>query len=170
MLERWANEEGLAGLAPDLMAPYFERVERELQVEEADARLLGGVATVIARGCDVLGYSHRPLRRNAPGCDGRSVCDFGCPTNAKRSTNVSYVPAAVATGRCRVEPNAFATSVLFEAGRDGRARVKGVRWRGQGMGGTNEAEAPVVVLAGDAQGRQGPWDSAQEGQLRIPPE
>jgi len=101
--------------------------------------------------------SGRPLRfPEVDGCTMCGHCLVGCRNpvgaplgrKAKRATNVSYVPAAVATGRCRVEPNAFATSVLFEAGRDGRARVKGVRWREQGMGGTNEAQAPVVVLAG----------------------
>ena len=43
---------------------------------------------MIARGCDALGYAHEPLRRNAPDCDGQGVCCFGCPTDAKRSTNV----------------------------------------------------------------------------------
>src|SRR5207247_1831333 len=80
---------GLTDLSPDRMAPYFDRVERELQVEIADERFLGGVARVVARGCDALGYSHRPLRRNAPGCDGSGICDYGCPTGAKRSTDVS---------------------------------------------------------------------------------
>jgi choline dehydrogenase-like flavoprotein len=98
VLEKWVDDRGLTDLAPDRMAPFFERVERELQVAPADPQYLGGVARVIARGCDVLGYSHRPLNRNAPGCDGASVCDFGCPTGAKRSTDVSYVPDALKRG------------------------------------------------------------------------
>ena len=53
---------------------------------------------MIARGCDALGYAHQPLRRNAPECDGQGVCCFGCPTDAKRSTNVSYVPLALKAG------------------------------------------------------------------------
>ena len=98
VLQKWVAERGLADLDPARMAPYFERVERELQVGPADEQYLGGVARVIARGCDALGYSHRPLNRNAPGCDGASVCDFGCPTGAKRSTDVSYVPDALKRG------------------------------------------------------------------------
>ena len=69
VLQKWSDA-GLTDLAPERMGPYFERVERELQVAPADPKYLGGVADVIARGCDVLGYSHRPLNRNAPGCDG----------------------------------------------------------------------------------------------------
>src|ERR671937_1590891 len=83
-------------------------------------------------------------------------CLVGCPhpagapleRKAKRSTNVSYVPVAVATGNCEVVPNAFATKILFEDGSDGRARARGVRWRHTETGEVQEAEAPVVVMAG----------------------
>ena len=98
VLKRWREECGLVEMTADHLAPYFERVEATLQVEQARAEYLGGVARVVARGCDALGYHHMPLRRNAPDCDGSGVCDFGCPTDARRSTNVSYVPAAIRAG------------------------------------------------------------------------
>ena len=98
VLRGWQDEIGLRDLGPDEMAPRFERVERIIGVEEARWEHLGGVAEVIRDGCDLLGYSHHPLRRNAPGCDGQGVCCFGCPTDAKRSTNVSYVPMALQSG------------------------------------------------------------------------
>jgi choline dehydrogenase-like flavoprotein len=95
------------------------------------------------------------------GCTMCGHCLQGCPNprgapvehKAKRSTNVSYVPAAVATGNCDIVPNAFATAIVFEdapAGADGsrRARVRGVRWRDTETGASQEAEAGVVVLAG----------------------
>ena len=97
VLEEWVHD-GLDGLSPAAMAPHFERVEQVLGVAPADGKYLGGVARVIARGCDALGYAHKPLRRNAPECDGQGVCCFGCPTDAKRSTNVSYVPLALKAG------------------------------------------------------------------------
>lgn len=99
---------------------------------------------------------------SAPDVDGCTMCGFclmGCPhaagapleRKAKRATNVSYVPAAVATGSCEVVPNAFATAILCEAGdtdeRGARARVRGVRWRDTASGGVREAQARVVVLA-----------------------
>jgi hypothetical protein len=98
VLRRWGDELGLTGLSPDHMAPYFDRVEEVLQVAATPATILGGNAHVIMRGAERLGYRHRPLRRNAPGCDGQGVCCFGCPTDAKRSTNVSYVPLALRAG------------------------------------------------------------------------
>lgn len=92
------------------------------------------------------------------GCTMCGHCIQGCPNpiaaplelKAKRATNVSYVPAAVATGNCEIVPNAFATAVLFDSpgGSPKPARARGVRWRDTATGEEHEAEAPVVVLAG----------------------
>lgn len=97
-----------------------------------------------------------PLRHpDVEGCTMCGHCLQGCPhpvgapveRKAKRATNVSYVPQAVATGNCEVVPDAFASSILHEPA-DGRARVRGVRWRDTNTGEEREAEAGVVVLAG----------------------
>src|SRR5206468_10676282 len=99
----------------------------------------------------------RPLRYpEVDGCTMCGHCLVGCPNpvgaplerKAKRATNVSYVPAAVATGNCEIVPNAFATAVLFEDRPGGRARARGVRWRDTFTGDEREAEASLVVLAG----------------------
>lgn len=116
VLSRWAAETGIADLDPEMMEPFLDAVESELRVTEADPRWVGGVGRVIARGCDVLGYSHGPLRRNAPDCDGAGTCEFGCPTGAKQSTNVSYVPAALRCG-AMVATGTRAERVLLENGR-----------------------------------------------------
>jgi hypothetical protein len=98
VLHDWGRDFGLDELSPEKLAPHFARVEAVLGVAPAERKYLGGVARVIARGCDALGYAHQPLKRNAPECDGQGVCCFGCPTDAKRSTNVSYVPLALKAG------------------------------------------------------------------------
>jgi len=117
ILEEWATELGLVDLAPDRMGGYFERVERVLQVEAARAELLGGTGRVIQRGCEAIGLTkHHPLKRNAPACDGQGVCCFGCPTDAKRSTNVSYIPLALRAG-AELFTGAKVTRILVEGGR-----------------------------------------------------
>jgi len=117
ILEEWATELGLVDLAPDRMGGYFERVERVLQVEAARAELLGGTGRVIQRGCNAIGLTkHHPLKRNAPACDGQGVCCFGCPTDAKRSTNVSYIPLALRAG-AELFTGAKVTRILVEGGR-----------------------------------------------------
>ncbi|MEJ7728103.1 MAG: GMC family oxidoreductase [Polyangiaceae bacterium] len=93
------REEGLpAELSSTGMDPYYRRVEAMLQVAPAERLHVGKIGEIIARGAAHLGYQHDVLRRNAPGCDGQGVCCFGCPTGAKRSTDVSYVPEALLRG------------------------------------------------------------------------
>lgn len=113
---RWAVELGLHELGPGSLDPYFEKVEAALEISPARKETLGGCARVIARGCDALGWKHAPLARNAPGCDGQAVCCFGCPTDAKRSTNVSYVPAALLAG-AMLYTHARVREVIVEGGR-----------------------------------------------------
>ena len=139
VLRHWVDDYGLDALTPERMEPWFDRVESILGVAAAETRYLGGVARVIGRGCDTLGYRHQPLRRNAPECDGQGVCCFGCPTDAKRSTNVSYVPLALKAG-ATLFTGLRAERVLVDAGRavgvvakgrapDGSPRIVTVRAR-----------------------------------------
>ncbi|WP_067687063.1 GMC family oxidoreductase N-terminal domain-containing protein [Nocardia jejuensis] len=83
---------------PAAFQRYLDEVEAELGITHADPRYLGRVADIIGRGADVLGAVHGPLPRNAVGCDGQGQCVYGCPTDAKRSTNVSWVPRALKGG------------------------------------------------------------------------
>ena len=114
-LRDWRTSSASASCSAEALAPYFERVEGVLGVAPADAAHLGGVARVIARGCDALGYQHAPLRRNAPECDGQGVCCFGCPTDAKRSTNCRYVPAGAARRAPAVHRRRASSAILVEA-------------------------------------------------------
>lgn len=142
-LARWGERYGLRGLSAEGLAPYYERVEAMLGVEEARREHLGGSARVVARGADLLQLSHKPLRRNAPGCDGQGVCCFGCPTGAKRSTDVSYVPEALKRG-AQLVTGASVTRVVTEGG-----RARGVVAR-LASGRTLNVRAEAVVVAGGA--------------------
>jgi choline dehydrogenase-like flavoprotein len=96
---RWRSRFGLgADFSPEGLSSYYARVESMLQVTPADPAHLGAIGPIIARGASRLGLKHGTLQRNAPACDGQGVCCFGCPTGAKRSTDVSYVPAALERG------------------------------------------------------------------------
>ena len=98
VLNEWVAS-GLRELTPDNMAPFFDSVEEVLQVQRADPQYVGEVGKVIEEGAQALGFKQtHPLMRNATGCDGQGLCQFGCPTDAKQSTNVSYVPRALSSG------------------------------------------------------------------------
>ncbi len=141
VLARWERDLGLSELAPDRMGKYFERVEGVLGVTQAKHELMGGNGRVIERGCQSLGFTrHGPLKRNAPDCDGQGVCCFGCPTDAKRSTNVSYVPLALKAG-AELFAGAKMTRVIVDGG-----RARGVVAR-TAAGHTLTVRARAVVIA-----------------------
>ncbi len=141
VLARWSRELGLAELSAERLAPYFERVEQVLGVAPVPSEHLGGCAQVVIRGAEALGLRrHRPLARNAPGCDGQGVCCFGCPTDAKRSTNVSYVPLALRAG-AELYTGVTVTRVLVEGGR--AVGVRGVTAAGHEV--TVRSRAVVVA-------------------------
>ncbi len=142
VFKKW-RDEGLLGFSSEALGPYYERVESMLQVTRAKTEYTGGVGRVVARGADRLGYSNSPLMRNAPDCDGQGVCCFGCPTGAKRSTDVSYVPEALKRG-AQLVTSARVTSVDLE----GR-RARGVHAR-LASGKTLRVRAEAVVVAGGA--------------------
>jgi choline dehydrogenase-like flavoprotein len=141
VLDGWCDELGTDELRPARMERHFDRVERELQVTVSDPRVIGAIAEVIARGCDALGWRHAPIPRNAPGCDGQGVCDFGCPTDARRSMNLSYVPAALQRGAV-LYTGARAEEVRCEGG-----HAVGVHARTR-HGGTLTVRARATILAG----------------------
>jgi choline dehydrogenase-like flavoprotein len=97
----------------DDLEPYYDAVERELGIVgpvdwpwDAPRRgaypyrphKLNGVGEVLARGCDALGITWRPgaiatlsaPKGERPPCVDRGWCIYGCTTDAKASTLVTY--------------------------------------------------------------------------------
>ena len=108
VLRRWGTAYGLEGYDPQSLAPIFERVEGILNVMPVPWEIIGKNAEVFDRGVRALGLHGEPIRRNIRGCCGCGVCAFGCPSDAKQATHVSYLPLAAAHGarivaRCRAE-------------------------------------------------------------------
>ena len=99
VLARWQKEFGLTELTPENLDPFFASVEEVIHVTPAESKYVGEIGNVIADGARKIGLSKlHNLPRNAKGCDGQGLCQFGCPTDAKQSTNVSYVPRALDRG------------------------------------------------------------------------
>ncbi len=116
VLDRWCEELDTDEFADENMQRYFDRVEEILQVAPSPRSVVGPIQDVISRGCDQLGWSHFAIRRNAPGCDGKGFCDFGCRTDARRSTNISYIPPALQAG-AMLFTGLSAEQVLLEGNR-----------------------------------------------------
>lgn len=117
VLHRWQRELGLARLSPDDLAPYYERVERDLHVQAVKPHLWGKNSEVIRRGAGALGLSHGPLRRNvSDACKGSGMCCFGCPEDGKQPMHLTYIPRADAAG-ARIYTRVKVTGVEVEGGR-----------------------------------------------------
>ncbi len=115
-LAHWRDDFGLAEFTAPALAPYYDRVEAILRVQPVPGEVWGHTSRLVQRGAEALGLHAEPLRRNADGCRGSGVCCFGCPEDAKRSMNVSYVPAALAAGTT-LYTETTAREVLFDGGR-----------------------------------------------------
>lgn len=108
VLDEWRRDYGLDSFNSENLKPYFEKIERILHIEEVSEELLGNNNRIIRRGIEKLGWSGKPLLRNAAGCKGTGVCIFGCPEGAKQSMETSFLPLAFKAGaklypNCRVE-------------------------------------------------------------------
>ncbi len=133
-LERWQRE-GLTQLTGEELEPYFQRVEAMLGVALAAPEHVGEIGCVIRAGAQALGMTKaHPLQRNARDCDAQGTCQFGCPTDAKRSTNVSFVPSALESG-----------AFLFTGFRAKRLIREGSSVRGVEAVGFGRRGRPVVL-------------------------
>jgi choline dehydrogenase-like flavoprotein len=108
VLKRWQWEHGLAELSPEALDPFFTKVEERVSVGPQDPESIGEDARLMQRGADKLGYAWVPAMRSQKHCCGANNCAFGCPTDAKQSVLVTYVPRLLAAGGrlfsgCKVE-------------------------------------------------------------------
>ncbi|MDZ4249744.1 MAG: GMC family oxidoreductase N-terminal domain-containing protein [Candidatus Nanopelagicales bacterium] len=144
VLGEWRASGFPSDFEPGVFGSWLDQVEAELQVAEGEPEYLGRIAEVIAKGASEMGGHHGPLRRNAPGCDAQGVCFAGCPTDAKRGSNVSWVPRALKAG-ARLYTGLPVTRILMT----GR-KVVGVLVEGQDSGGAPksvEVHARAVIVA-----------------------
>jgi choline dehydrogenase-like flavoprotein len=114
----WNKWHDAAGTELDAaqLAPHFERVEKFLFVAPTPLEVQGERNLRFKKGCDALGISSEPTWRNVSGCKGSGECFTGCRNGSKKSTDVSYVPAAIRAG-ARVYTSVRAERVLTQGRR-----------------------------------------------------
>jgi choline dehydrogenase-like flavoprotein len=144
ILANWREAHGLTGLTDDALAPFVERAWRDVHAEPTDRAHASRNAERLALGAQRLAWSGSPTPRNVIGCANLGLCNLGCPSGAKQSTLLTYVPRAEHDG-AQVLAHTRAERVRVEDG-----RVRGVDAVTAGAGGRAESvriEAPVVCLA-----------------------
>jgi choline dehydrogenase-like flavoprotein len=142
---KWHDASGLVGAsgspfgASDL-DPHYDRVEQRLGVRER-TDWKKSVYTV-EPGFRAMGSHLEPVRSYTDGnCMSCGSCLQGCPTNAGKSTQNTYIHDAWAAGRLELRANANVERVVIE---DGEAR--GVEYVDED-GSRRSVDAGVVVVA-----------------------
>lgn len=97
-LARWCELYELGRTTRADLDPHYDAVEKFLGIGPTPENVLGRRNLLFKQGCDALGYTSEPMPRNVVGCRGSGECFTGCRARAKRSMDVSYVPAAIRAG------------------------------------------------------------------------
>jgi len=148
ILALWRREHGLAGLSDAALAPHVDRVWKEIGATPTDRAHLNRNAHRLELGAERLGWAGHAMARNVRGCVNLGLCNLGCPSGAKQSALLTWIPQAERAG-ARVIPFARAERIELEAGRV-RA-VEGARLdpaTGAASGRLRVEAARVVAAAG----------------------
>lgn len=116
ILEKWSEEYGLTNLTPEVLAPYFEKIERNLSIHTNQPHEINENSRKLEKGAKALGWSVKPLKRNIKDCGLTGHCLSGCKTDRKQSMLVTYLPWACHYG-AQIFTETFATEIITVNGR-----------------------------------------------------
>lgn len=115
-LEKWAREHGVEGHSYEELLPFFERIERDLNVHPAEDARLNEMNRLFDAGAHKAGYPVERVMQARKNCVGSGYCAQGCAYDAKQSQLVTHIPAALAAG-ARIFADCQADRVVVENGR-----------------------------------------------------
>jgi choline dehydrogenase-like flavoprotein len=146
ILDSWAELLGEPGLSAAAMSPIYDEVSAIIGVGVTPDAIAGENNRLIVRGINRLGLDGGLAPRSTPGCVGCGVCYFGCPSQGKGSSNLTFLPRAADAG-CRVQAEVRVDAVLVEDGRAVGVRGHAVHPDTQARGGTVTVRAKRVILS-----------------------
>jgi len=148
VLEAWKRDHGIQGLSSKELEPYFERVEKYLNVHTEPFENHNPNNRIILDGAKKLGFRAVAVGRNTKDCVKAGACGLGCPFDARKSVDITYIPDAVKSG-ATVFANFRANKI--EITRTTK-RVSGVVFDHQTQKPKTDfiIEAPVVIVSGSA--------------------
>jgi choline dehydrogenase-like flavoprotein len=145
VLEGWKRE-GLTGLDASAFAPHVERVWGAVHASPTTRDNQSRNARLLERGAQRLAWSTESMPRNVTGCANLGRCNTGCPSGAKQSALVTWIPDAEARG-ARVVPLARADRIEVQGGRVRAVEATRIDPRTRGPVGALRIEASRVCVA-----------------------
>jgi choline dehydrogenase-like flavoprotein len=143
ILARWRDEEAVDAI--DDLPRHFERVEGFISSARQDPETRSQDNELLIRGADAKGWRWIHNIRNQKHCAGTNNCAFGCPTAAKRSVLVTYIPRALAFG-ARVYSDVRVEKLLTKGRRTTGVAARVVRENGK-PGDRVYVHASITVVA-----------------------
>ncbi|MFP6901211.1 MAG: GMC family oxidoreductase, partial [Opitutales bacterium] len=101
-------------------------------------------SVAMEEGCRKLGWRIEPAPRVVNNCSNQNRCPTGCPSEAKKSMLVTYLPQAFAAG-AKIIPNLRVTKIVRE-----KNRVRCVKARAKESGEEVTIRPDFVFLSGGA--------------------
>ncbi len=98
VLESWRIDYGLSGLRESEFGEYVDRVWYDIHAEATRRSHLNRNAHHLEVGAARLGWAAEAMPRNVRSCANLGLCNLGCPTGAKQSTLLTYLPRAERAG------------------------------------------------------------------------
>lgn len=108
--DRWRTEALLADFTPEIMEPYFDRLERDLSVSFMRPEDIPRSSELFRAGIERMGWQYVEV----PRCQRDAGNQFA--PGAKQSMQRTYIPRALAAG-ARLVADAKATALTHENGR-----------------------------------------------------
>ncbi|RTL54196.1 MAG: GMC family oxidoreductase [Rhodocyclaceae bacterium] len=145
-LKLWGKEFGLTNLTTKVMTPYFEKVEKNLQIRQNAPHETSVGADLINAGIRKLGLPPGIAKRNVKNCGLTGFCFAGCKTDRKQSMLVTYLPWAVAKG-ATIYSDTRAVKVLTDNGKANGILAEVIDPANGQKKADVRVDAPIVILA-----------------------
>lgn len=145
-LDLWGERFGLTNLTPEVMRPYFRKVEANLHIAPNKPHETSPGARLINQGIQKLGLPPGNAKRNIRDCAMTGFCFAGCVSDRKQSMLVTYLPWAVAYG-ATIYSDTRVTEILAEDGQATGVKAEVVDRESGEVKSRMTVEAPIVVVA-----------------------
>jgi len=124
VFEHWRETAGTDEITGSALAPHYDHIEEFWGVEPTPEAVQGERNLSFKRGCEALGISAEPIRRNVRGCLGSGECFSGCRNRAKQSSDLSFIRSALDNG-ARVLSSVRVERIVTAAGA-GQSRAQAI--------------------------------------------
>ncbi len=148
-LKEWARDFGLTNLTTKALAPYFEKIEKNLSVKQNTPLETSQDAELLAKGFEKAGMEWKRSTRNVKDCALAAACLSGCYSDRKQSMLVTYLPWAVDLG-AKIYSDTRVTKVLEQSGKAIGVEAEIIDTKTKRKKASLSVKAPIVVLAAGA--------------------